>query len=158
MITSEGPKVVEYNCRFGDPETQVVLPLLQGDFLTLLDSAAIGIVDKNAVRYNGGSALCVVLSSNGYPDKYETGYEITGLNESDPSILIYHAGTKWEEDKIVTAGGRVLGVTAVNQINNIEVVKRKAYSAIQNIYFNGMYCRSDIGDKGINQQTVFHAE
>lgn len=160
MITNEGPKVVEYNCRFGDPETQVVLPLLQGDFLKLLYSAAIGIIDKNAVRYNGGSALCVVLSSNGYPDKYETGFEITGLNDEnpDPSIIIYHAGTKWKEDRIVTAGGRVLGVTSVNPINNIEWAKRKAYTAVQNIYFNGMYCRSDIGDKGINQQTVFHAE
>jgi len=158
MITNEGPKVVEYNCRFGDPETQVVLPLLQGDFLKLLYSAAIGIIDKNAVSYNGGSALCVVLSSDGYPDKYKTGFEITGLNYSDPAILIYHAGTKMEEDKIFTAGGRVLGVTAVNRINNIEWAKRKAYTAVQNIYFNGMYCRSDIGDKGINQQTVYHSE
>jgi len=151
MITKSGPKVVEFNCRFGDPETQAVLPLLEGDFLKLLYSAADGNLDLSAVKYSGGSAVCVVAASGGYPDKYEKGFEITGLNNSDPEILIFHAGTKEEDGKIVTNGGRVLGVTSVLKENNLSYAKQKAYEAINKINFEGMYYRKDIADKALTQ-------
>ena len=113
IITESGPKVIEFNCRFGDPETQVVLPILEGDFLQLLYSAADGNLDKTAVKYSGGSSVCVVAASAGYPDNYKKGFEINGLDLSDEEIIIYHAGTKKENNKILTNGGRVLGITSV---------------------------------------------
>jgi phosphoribosylamine--glycine ligase len=152
MITRQGPKVVEFNCRFGDPETQAVLPLLEGDFLQLLYSAAIEKIEKDAVKYNGGSAVCVVAASKGYPDKYEKGIEIKGL-ENFPSDdeIIFHAGTKKVDDKIVTNGGRVLGVTAVINQNDLKLCKSKAYEAMKRISYENIYYRSDIADKGINR-------
>lgn len=147
MITPEGPKVVEFNCRFGDPETQSVLPLLQGDFLQLLYSAAIGKIDKNCIEYNGGSSVCVVLASGGYPDEYETGFEIKGLNSVFNDVSVFHAGTKKSNDKIVTSGGRVLGITSFCSENNLQLAKAKAYNAISQISFKNMYYRTDISDK-----------
>ncbi len=151
MITDEGPKVVEFNCRFGDPETQAVLPLLKGDFLQLLYSAASGKIDKSSVEYNGGSSVCVVCASGGYPGSFKIGYEIKGLEtfENDNENIIYHAGTKEDNDKIVTNGGRVLGVTSVIDSNNLKLAKKKAYQAVQKIYFENIYYRKDIADKGI---------
>jgi phosphoribosylamine---glycine ligase len=114
MIKDGAVKVVEFNCRFGDPETQAVVPLLEGDFLKLLYSTATGNLDIDAVRYSGKSAVCVVAASYGYPDFYDTGFEIFGLQDiTDPGIFIFHAGTKSEYQRIVTSGGRVLGLTAV---------------------------------------------
>jgi phosphoribosylamine--glycine ligase len=151
MITEKGPKVVEFNCRFGDPETQAVLPLLEGNFLNLLYSAACGKLDKSSVSYSGGSAVCVVAASKGYPDKYEKGFEIKGLDEFSGSenIIIFHAGTKFKDDKIVTNGGRVLGITAVIKENDLGKCKKEAYSALQKINFDNIYFRTDIADKGI---------
>ena len=151
MITSEGPKVVEFNCRFGDPETQAVLPLLDGDFLELLYSAADEKINKNAVRYNKGAAVCVVAASKGYPDSYNKGLEINGLDEIYKDSIVFHAGTKYSGNKVVTNGGRVLGVTAVVKENNLKQAKQKAYDVLKKIYFEGMYFRSDIADKGINK-------
>lgn len=150
MLTEEGPKVVEFNCRFGDPETQVVLPLLEGDFLELLNSAAKGNLSKNAVRYNNGSSVCVVTASNGYPDKYEVGKNITGIDkvESD-NLLVYHAGTKEVDGQILTNGGRVLGITSIIQENNLSRAKQIAYNAVSQIYFDGIYYRKDISDKAL---------
>lgn len=150
MLTDEGPKVVEFNCRFGDPETQVVLPLLEGDFLELLSSVAKGNLNKNAVRYNGGSSVCVVAASHGYPDKYEVCKSISGIEkvESD-NILVYHAGTKNIEGKVVTDGGRVLGVTSVIEEKNLRRAKQTAYNAISQIYFDGIYYRKDVADKAL---------
>jgi len=150
MITKDGPKVIEYNCRFGDPETQCVLPLIEGDFLQLLYSSAIGKLDKSAVKYSGGSSVCVVAASNGYPDKYEKGFEITGLDLGQDDVLVYHAGTKELDGKIVTNGGRVLGVTSVLKENNLSKAKRIAYDAFSKINFNGIIYRTDIAEKGIN--------
>ncbi|MBZ0200410.1 MAG: phosphoribosylamine--glycine ligase [Ignavibacteriaceae bacterium] len=153
MITETGPKVVEFNCRFGDPETQAVLPLLDGDILKLFYSAADGHLDESSVKYSGGTAICVVAASKGYPDGYEKGFEITGLNLDDKNIVIYHAGTKRSGNKIVTNGGRVIGVTATIPEGDLKKAKEKAYSALSSIKFNGIYFRSDIADKGINRHS-----
>lgn len=148
MLTNDGPKVVEFNCRFGDPETQVVLPLLEGDFLQLLSSVAKGKIDKDSIRYNGGSSVCVVAASKGYPDKYQKGFEIKGIEAvlSD-DIIIYHSGTKLVNDRFVTDGGRVLGVTSVIPENDLTKAKRAAYNALTKIKFEGMQFRTDISDK-----------
>jgi phosphoribosylamine--glycine ligase len=150
IITKSGPKVIEFNCRFGDPETQAVLPLLDGDFLELLYSAAKGKVDKSSVNYSGGCSVCIVAASGGYPDKFEKGFEITGLNLNDENIIIYHAGTLERDGKIYTNGGRVLGVTSVIDSNDLREAKRIAYKAIDKITFEGKYYRKDISDKAFN--------
>jgi phosphoribosylamine--glycine ligase len=147
IITDEGPKVIEFNCRFGDPETQVVLPVIKGDFLHLLHSAALGKIDKAAVEYNGGSSVCVVTASKGYPDSYEKGFEITGLDELRADIIVYHAGTKEVNGKILTNGGRVLGVTSVLPDFNLTLAKDLAYKALEGIHFKNIYYRKDISDK-----------
>jgi phosphoribosylamine--glycine ligase len=151
MITDEVPKVVEYNCRFGDPETQAVLPLLKGDFLKLLYSSAEGKLDKETVHYSEGCAICVVTASQGYPGSYQKGYEISGLDVSDKNVLIYHAGTSELNDKIVTNGGRVLGVTAVLDNNDLKAAREKVYEAISKIHFEGIYFRKDIAVKALNR-------
>jgi len=147
IITNEGPKVIEFNCRFGDPETQVVLPILAGDFLELLYSAADEKLEKDSVKYSGGSAVCIVAATSGYPDDYTKGFEIKGLEFSDDETIVYHAGTKKENDKILTNGGRVLGITSVVNNSNLKLAKQKAYDAITKISFDGMYYRKDIAEK-----------
>lgn len=147
IITDEGAKVIEFNCRFGDPETQVVLPVIKGDFLHLLHSASIGKIDKAAVDYNGGSSVCVVAASEGYPDSYKKGFEIKGLDELPADIIVYHAGTKEDNGKIFTEGGRVLGVTSVIPDFNLMLAKDKAYKALEKIKFENIYYRKDIADK-----------
>lgn len=152
MITDEGPKVIEFNCRFGDPETQAVLPIVKGDFLDLLYSAASGKINKNSVSYQGGSAVCVIAASLGYPDTFEKGFEIFGLNKNyGDDIIIYHSGTKKYEDKIITNGGRVLGITAISQTNNLKKCKERAYEVLSEVSFQGVYFRKDIADKAINK-------
>lgn len=147
IITKSGPKVIEFNCRFGDPETQVVLPILNGDFLQLLYSAALGKLDKSSVQYSGGSSVCVVAASKGYPDEYVKGFEIKGLDLSDDEIIIYHSGTKEENGNILTNGGRVLGVTSAISTFNLVSAQKKSYEAISKINFDGMYYRKDIAEK-----------
>lgn len=147
MIKNSVPKVVEFNCRFGDPETQVVVPILDGDFLELLYSSANGKLNKNSVRYNGGCSVCVVTSSEGYPDDYKKGFEIIGLDQEYEDTIVYHAGTKKIDDKIVTNGGRVLGVTSVLDKNDLNLARHQVYNAISKIHFEGIYYRKDIGQK-----------
>lgn len=147
IITKSGPKVIEFNCRFGDPETQVVLPLLEGDFLELLDSAAAGNLNSGSVKYSGGCSVCIVAASAGYPDKYDKGFEISGLDDEEENIIVYHAGTKIVNDRILTNGGRVLGVTSVIKEFNLKSAKEIAYNKIKKIFFEGIYYRKDIGDK-----------
>ncbi len=147
IITKSGPKVIEFNCRFGDPETQVVLPILDGDFLQLLYSAACGKLDINSVQYSGCSSVCVVAASKGYPDEYVNGFEIKGLDLNDDEIIIYHSGTKEENGKILTNGGRVLGVTSVVKEFNLISAQKKSYEVINKINFEGMYYRKDIAEK-----------
>jgi phosphoribosylamine--glycine ligase len=150
MLTKDGPKVVEFNCRFGDPETQCVLPLLKGDFLELLYSAASGSLSESSVRYNGGSSVCVIAASKGYPDAYKTGYRISGVDKiEDPDIVIFHSGTKMEANRLLTNGGRVLGVTSVISMNNINEARNKSYAALSKIDFSDVYFRKDIAQKAI---------
>ncbi len=150
MLTDEGPKVVEFNCRFGDPETQSVLPLLSGDFLKLLYSVSTGAIDKSSVSYNGGSSVCVVAASKGYPEKYEKGKEIIGLDIiKDDDIIIFHAGTIEKDGKIYTNGGRVLNITSFIKENDLLLAKKRSYEALSKIYFDGIYYRKDIADKAI---------
>lgn len=150
MLTEDGPKVVEYNCRFGDPETQSVLPLLDGDFLELLYSAASGNLSEKSVWYNGGSSVCVVAASNGYPDSFQTGYRIIGFEKiDDPEVVIFHAGTKLEKNRLLTNGGRVLGVTSIISRNDISEARNKAYNAIGKIHFTDIYYRKDIALKAL---------
>jgi phosphoribosylamine--glycine ligase len=151
MITETGPRVVEFNCRFGDPETQVVLPLLDTDLAELMDACAKGILHKPGVRTHDGFAVCVVIASGGYPDAYETGKQIFGLDNvgADPHVIVFHAGTRREKKAIVTAGGRVLGVTCVANADDLEASITRAYRVVQKITFDGAYYRSDIGQKGI---------
>ena len=148
MITERGPKVVEFNCRFGDPETQAVLPLLEGDFLKLLYSAATGKLDKNTVRYSGGAAVCVVAASKGYPDDFQKGFKISGIESiNNNDVFVYQAGTTKQNGDIITNGGRVLGITAVSKTNDLKSAQSKAYDALKKIHFTDMYYRTDIGEK-----------
>ncbi len=151
MITPSGPSVLEYNCRFGDPETQVVLPLVATDVAELFVGAASNQLQPSDVRLANASAVCVVLASAGYPDTVETGKEISGLQILDgrEDVVVYHAGTKVVEGKVVTAGGRVLGITAVGASNDLAATIRTAYEAVRKVRFDGMQYRTDIGSKGV---------
>lgn len=152
MIKNGEPKVVEFNCRFGDPETQAVIPLLDGSLLQLLYSAAEGNIDKNAVRFSDSSAVCVVAASNGYPDFYDTGFEIYGLHDlNDDRIIVYHAGTKSKNEKVITSGGRVLGLTAVVKGRDLKQAKELAYENLRKIHYENIYYRTDISDKAFRQ-------
>ena len=149
MIKDGEPKVVEFNVRFGDPETQAVLPLFAGDFLKLLYSASTGRLDKSAViNVNQGFACNVVLASNGYPGSFQKGFEITGIeNAESEDLLVYHAGTAIKVGKLVTNGGRILGVCGVS--NDLQSAIDKAYKGIESIHFENAYFRKDIGYKGL---------
>lgn len=151
MLTEKGAKVIEYNCRFGDPETQVVLPLLEGDLLEIMQATTNGTLDKVKVSFSGGSAACVIIASGGYPEKYEKGKRLYGLNEKGGSdkagVTVYHAGTKRENGELVTSGGRVLGVTATAE--DLEAALKKAYSAAKEIGFDGSFMRNDIGQRAL---------
>ena len=148
MITPDGPKVIEYNCRFGDPETQVVLPLFDGDLTDLLYKASTGGFDSNGLLpVKNEFCLSLVLASGGYPGKYATGYEIKGLKEASAYADIVHAGTKSADGKILTSGGRVLNL--VSSAPSLIEAKENAYRAASEIEFRDKYYRTDIGDKGI---------
>ncbi len=143
MLTSDGPQVIEFNCRFGDPETQVVLPLLESDFLEVAMACVEGRLDQVDVRWKDGAAACVVLASGGYPGKYSSGFPIAGLEVEMPNTVVFHAGTKSEDGKIVSAGGRVLCVTGLGL--DIHQALQVAYERIRLIRFEGMKYRQDIG-------------
>ena len=151
MMTPDGPKVVEFNCRLGDPEAQVVLPLLETDLFDLLFACATGTLRPVELRHHAASAVCVVMASRGYPDSYETGKPISGLDavRAESWVVDFHSGTKKEREKIVTSGVRVLGVTAIGYGHDLEGTIGAAYSAVKTISFDGAYYRSDIGRKGL---------
>ena len=152
MLTEDGPKVLEFNCRFGDPETQVVLPLVADDLAVLMTQVADGALERNRIALHDANAVCVVMASNGYPDAYETGKPIAGLdaiNEKEEGIVIFHAGTKESGGRIVTGGGRVLGVTAFGEGADLRPTIHLAYGAVQRIRFDGAYYRTDIGRKAL---------
>ena len=144
MITKDGPKVIEYNCRFGDPETQVVLPLLKTDLLTVMQATTNGELDKIKVEFSDRHACCVIAASDGYPEHYEKGFEIT-LPEDKTGV--YVAGAKLKDGRLVTSGGRVLGVTRVS--DTLEDAIKAAYDAIKTVKFENMYYRTDIGKRAL---------
>ncbi len=150
IITPSGPKVLEFNCRFGDPETQVVLPLIDDDLATILYDAAGGELKSASVNFHEAAAVCIVMASGGYPDAYDKGKEIRGLEQikEEDGVIVFHAGTKRDKNKLVTSGGRVLGITAVGFHNDLPGAIRAAYGAVEKITFDGAYYRSDIGKKG----------
>lgn len=146
MITKDGPKVIEYNCRFGDPEAQVVLPLLESDLLTVMRAVTYGKLAETEVKFSNNAAACVVLASQGYPKKYETGFEITVPDNIEQSV--YYAGVKaGENGTLLTAGGRVLNVTAVAP--TLREAVDLAYEKAEQIRFKNKYCRKDIGKKAL---------
>ncbi len=145
MVTSKGPKVVEFNCRFGDPETQVVLPLLDNDLVEIFLATVNGELAGFPVKYKNEYAVCVVAASGGYPDAYEKGKKITGLDQLDPDVVVFHAGTKKEGNDIVTNGGRVLAVTATAR--NLKEAVDKVYANMKKIHFDKMHYRTDIAEK-----------
>ena len=151
MIKGDSVKVVEFNCRFGDPETQVVLPLLDGDLAEIMLACATGTLDKVEVAWHDKAAVCVVMASGGYPETYEKGKEITGLAaaEEDKDVVVFHAGTKEAAGKIVTSGGRVLGVTAVDA--SIKAARDRAYAAVEKIAFEKNFYRKDIAWRALKR-------
>jgi phosphoribosylamine--glycine ligase len=151
MLTSDGPKVLEYNVRFGDPETQVILPRLKSDLAEIFLKTARGELDSCEIEWFEDCAVCVVAASGGYPGSYSKGLEIRGLDEAGklPGTVIFHAGTTDTDGVIRTAGGRVLGITATAP--GLEEAITRAYAAVDRIDFEGMYCRRDIAAKGIRK-------
>ncbi len=149
MLTPNGARVIEYNCRFGDPETQVVLPLLETDLVDIIEAIWEEKLDELDIRWSDKACACVVMASGGYPEKYETGKEITGLDENGQSDLayVYHAGTKLEDGKFLTAGGRVLGVTATGEC--LKCALTQAYKAVDTISFEKAHYRKDIGQRAL---------
>jgi phosphoribosylamine--glycine ligase len=147
MLTKDGPKVIEYNARFGDPETQVVLPRLKTDLLEIFEAVIDEKLADINIQWNDCSAVCVVAASGGYPGKYATGLEINGLDEAEANgdTIVFHAGTSFKAGKFYTAGGRVLGVTAVEE--TMDKAIDKAYAGIEKISFEGIHFRKDIGRK-----------
>ena len=150
MLTPKGVKVIEYNCRFGDPETQVVLPLLETNLAEIIEAVWEERLDSLDVKWSEGSCACVVMASGGYPEKYETGLEISGLDgkgQAAADAYVYHAGTKLENGKFLTAGGRVLGVTST--ADTLQEALDKAYKAVETISFKNVHYRRDIGKKAL---------
>lgn len=147
MMTAAGVRVIEYNARFGDPETQVVLPRLKTDLVDIIEAVIDGRLDEIEIEWEDNAAVCVVLASGGYPVKYATGYEISGLDEiaKYDDLTVFHAGTKRDGDKLVTAGGRVLGITAVAE--NLDAAICRAYEGVEMVSFKDCHFRHDIGIK-----------
>lgn len=150
VLTRDGIKVLEFNARFGDPETQVILPALKTDLVEIMQAALSGDLDKQIIEWRKQASVCVVMASGGYPNEYEAGEIIDGLEElkNKEDLIVFHAGTKKIGNKIVTAGGRVLGVTAWAE--SLTEAISKAYQGVEKIYFKNQYYRSDIGKKGLS--------
>jgi phosphoribosylamine--glycine ligase len=151
ILTKEGPKVLEFNARFGDPETQVVLPRLRTDLIDILNSVIEGTLEKIDIQWEDNAVVCVIVASGGYPDKYQKGKVISGLErlEKMEDIIVFHAGTKLQDDKVITSGGRVLGITTWDE--TISKAREKAYKGVKEIYFEDMYYRKDIAVKAIKE-------
>ena len=148
MITKNGPKVIEYNCRFGDPETQVVLPLLDSDLLTIMQATTNGTLSDVEVKFKNESACCVVMASDGYPQHYEKGFEIK--IDKDIEDKVYVAGAAIKDGKLVTSGGRVLGV--VDTASSLQEAINKAYALTNKVTFGNAYFRKDIGKRALKAE------
>ena len=149
IVTEKGPKVIEFNCRLGDPESQAVLPLLEGDLAEIMMSCVKGNLSKTQVRSSNSYALCVVIASGGYPGKYKKGLKISGIEEADSleGVKVFHAGTRFEGDEVVTAGGRVFGVTGWGA--DFSQARKRAYESAGKINFEDSFYRNDIGNKAM---------
>ncbi len=148
MLTPKGPKVIEYNCRFGDPETQVVLPRLKTDIMDIFEAINNETLSNLDIEWSDDACACVILASGGYPKSYKKGLEITGLNNGQlEGVTVYHAGTAIKDGKLVTSGGRVLGVTALGK--DLKSALEKSYAAVEKINFDGKHFRKDIGKKAL---------
>ncbi|MBI5197402.1 MAG: phosphoribosylamine--glycine ligase, partial [Nitrospirae bacterium] len=152
MITSKGPRVLEFNCRFGDPEAQVLLSRLDSDLVDIIEATLSGRLTEVPIRWSSKKSVCVVIASGGYPDQAETGREITGVSdaEQETDVKVFHAATIRKDGHPVTSGGRVLGVTAWDE--NMEAAIQKAYRAVGRIRFEGMHYRKDIGARALNRK------
>ena len=146
-MTADGVKVIEYNARFGDPETQVVLPRLKTDLLTIFEAIIDEKLSEISVEWADNAAVCVVLASGGYPKSYQKGYEISGIDDAEAlgNIIVFHAGTSCRDGKYFTNGGRVLGVTAIGK--DLDEAINRAYEGVGKISFKDMHFRKDIGVK-----------
>lgn len=149
MITDKGPRVLEFNARFGDPEAQPVLMLLKTDLVDIMEAVINGSLDRINVEWLQGAAVCVVMASGGYPGGYRKGFEIKGLDRVPRGVTVFHAGTALKDDKVITAGGRVLGVTALG--DDIPSAIKLAYQGVEAISFEGMHFRKDIGFKAVKR-------
>jgi len=151
MMTARGPQVLEYNARFGDPETQAILMRLESDLVDALEACIDGSLAETKLRWNLGASACVVASSSGYPGSYRTGLPISGLSSAarTPGVEIFHSGTSRVGNQLVTSGGRVLGVTANGE--SLSEALARAYEALAQIHFEGMYYRHDIGHRALKQ-------
>lgn len=148
MLTPKGPKVIEYNCRFGDPETQVVLPRLKTDIIDIFEAINNETLSDLDIEWDERACTCVIMASGGYPKSYPKGIEISGLNAGQlDGVTVYHAGTKLDGDKLVTSGGRVLGVTALG--DSIQQALDKSYEGVSKIHFDGAHFRKDIGQRAL---------
>lgn len=147
ILTEDGPKVLEYNARFGDPETQVLLPLLKNDLIDIFDAVIDGRLHDIKIEWKDDACVCVIMASGGYPGEYRKGFRITGMDEAlkDPDVVIFHAGTRKTDGQFYTDGGRVIGVTACGM--NMEKARERAYNAVSKINFDGAHYRKDIGLK-----------
>jgi phosphoribosylamine--glycine ligase len=151
MISDGSPKVLEFNCRFGDPETQVILPRLKSDLIPALQACIDGTLDQIELEWRDDPAVCVVMASDGYPGKYEKGKTICGVEEAESidDVVVFHAGTATRDDELLTNGGRVLGVTALDQ--DIPSAIERAYRAVSKVDFDGKHYRTDIGKKAVER-------
>jgi phosphoribosylamine--glycine ligase len=147
MVTADGPKVMEFNCRFGDPETQAMLPRLETDLVDIMLAVIDGNLKNIKIHWRDDACVGVILASGGYPGKYATGLPITGLDTVDDDVMVFHAGTKSNDGRICTDGGRVLTVTALGR--NIAEARDKVYRNISRITFNGCHYRRDIGQREV---------
>ncbi len=153
MMTNDGPKTIEFNSRFGDPECESYMRLLKTDLLDIVEACIDGTLENVNIEWYPGFACCIILCSGGYPGAYEKGKEITGIEDAEqiPGVVAFHAGTRLQDKKLITAGGRVLGVTAAGE--TLEVALKKAYEAATKIHFDGMYYRKDIGAKALRHRS-----
>ncbi|MFW5980884.1 MAG: phosphoribosylamine--glycine ligase, partial [Halanaerobiaceae bacterium] len=152
ILTNTGPKVLEFNARLGDPEAQVILPRLKNDLIPIINKVIEEKADKIKLRWDKRAAMCVVLASGGYPVAYETGFEIKGLDalKQYDNLLVFHSGALKQEDKYVTAGGRVLGLTVLG--NSLDDAYNQVYDYIEEVYFKDMHYRTDIGETAITEE------
>jgi phosphoribosylamine--glycine ligase len=149
MVTEKGPRVLEFNARFGDPETQVIMARMRSDIVPILQGVAEGQLKETKIDWAKEAAVCVVVTARGYPDAPETGDPISGLEDLQglSDVMVFHAATARRDDKIVTVGGRVLGVTALGA--NLDAAVQRAYGAVKKVSFEGMHYRKDIGQKAL---------